>query len=254
MKASLLSLALGLMAVLVISACQKDPITPPNNTPSPLYIFYTIAADTTVSFSTNATGATSYYWQFGDGSTSTDAAPTHQYTQVGSYTVTLQVTYTRSTTRTQTAIIAITGSNPNVTTYPYTNFKVTAASITQCSILDNWDQTTSPNSRADVYYVIKDPLGYEASRSAVEPNLSSADLPKVLNVSNGNYVYNINDNFRLSLRDDDGNAFQSMANLDFIPSARRPAPSGYNYGTDTTRVTLHDSTTTVVLTLTWWTH
>lgn len=42
-----------------------------------------------VSFINNSESALSYYWDFGDGNTSTDLAPTHNYTTAGTYDVTL---------------------------------------------------------------------------------------------------------------------------------------------------------------------
>ena len=44
----------------------------------------------------------SYKWDFGDGNTSTDTAPTHDYKSVGSYTVSLEVTDDRGNTDTKT--------------------------------------------------------------------------------------------------------------------------------------------------------
>ena len=47
----------------------------------------------TVGFTDASTGAiTSYLWTFGDGSTSTEQSPSHQYTAPGTYTVSLKVT------------------------------------------------------------------------------------------------------------------------------------------------------------------
>ena len=43
----------------------------------------------TTTFTSTSTGATSYFWDFGDGGTSTSANPTHTYNTTGSYTVTL---------------------------------------------------------------------------------------------------------------------------------------------------------------------
>ncbi|MBS1763915.1 MAG: PKD domain-containing protein, partial [Bacteroidetes bacterium] len=46
----------------------------------------------TVTFSNNSTNGVSYSWNFGDGSTSTDAVPVHTYSTAGNYTVTLEAT------------------------------------------------------------------------------------------------------------------------------------------------------------------
>ena len=57
----------------------------------------------------------SYEWDFGDGDTSTDAAPTHAYKDDGSYTVTLKVTDDRGNTDTETRddyITVLPGWNP----------------------------------------------------------------------------------------------------------------------------------------------
>ncbi|HEY5479543.1 MAG TPA: S8 family serine peptidase [Gaiellaceae bacterium] len=42
-----------------------------------------------VSFTNSSTSATSYTWSFGDGTSSTDSSPSHTFTAVGSYNVTL---------------------------------------------------------------------------------------------------------------------------------------------------------------------
>lgn len=52
----------------------------------------TAAAGETITFTANATGATSYTWNFGDGNTGTGSPATHDYSFDGSYTVTLYAT------------------------------------------------------------------------------------------------------------------------------------------------------------------
>ncbi len=46
----------------------------------------------TVNFTNNSTGANSYYWNFGDGSSSTEESPSHTYSTEGQYVVQLVVT------------------------------------------------------------------------------------------------------------------------------------------------------------------
>jgi gliding motility-associated-like protein len=43
----------------------------------------------TIDFFNESTDADSYLWDFGDGTTSTDFSPSHEYTQIGDYDVTL---------------------------------------------------------------------------------------------------------------------------------------------------------------------
>jgi gliding motility-associated-like protein len=63
----------------------------------------------TVNFSNQTTGAVSYFWSFGDGTTSTQQNPTHTYTAYGNYTVTLVATNTSgcSDTLTQAGFVRI---------------------------------------------------------------------------------------------------------------------------------------------------
>ncbi len=65
---------------------------------APLVTATAVASETNVlegeviSFGNNSNGATSYTWNFGDGSTSTDANPAYSYTQEGVYVATLTAT------------------------------------------------------------------------------------------------------------------------------------------------------------------
>lgn len=51
-----------------------------------------VCANVEINFNGMATNATTYLWNFGDNTTSTQATPTHSYSQPGSYQVTLVVT------------------------------------------------------------------------------------------------------------------------------------------------------------------
>jgi PKD repeat protein len=69
--------------------------------------FQTVLNGLLASFTNQSTGASSYLWDFGNGQTSTQAAPSHTYTQDGTYTVTLSATNScGTTTATQTILVA----------------------------------------------------------------------------------------------------------------------------------------------------
>jgi PKD repeat protein len=54
--------------------------------------FSLLIDDLTVTFQNTTTNADSYFWDFGDGATSTEESPTHTYAQGGAYTATLTAT------------------------------------------------------------------------------------------------------------------------------------------------------------------
>jgi len=68
----------------------------------------------TVNFVNESTDADNdpltYLWTFGDGQTSTEASPTHQYANVGSYDVTLQVTDDNDVSSTISQTISVSGT------------------------------------------------------------------------------------------------------------------------------------------------
>lgn len=64
-------------------------VSPPTAQFTPVY---SCANRLSVSFNNTSVGGTTYLWNFGDGNTSTAQAPTHTYTNFGTYNVTLTVT------------------------------------------------------------------------------------------------------------------------------------------------------------------
>lgn len=89
-----LKLAFLGMAVLAIS-CEKDlpeaGSIPDATPPTANFAFAQLSNDNylEVTFSNTSTSATDYLWEFGDGNTSTEVEPVHEYTSEGTYTVKL---------------------------------------------------------------------------------------------------------------------------------------------------------------------
>ncbi|WP_448563403.1 collagenase [Thalassotalea ganghwensis] len=93
-------------------ASGSENIAPTANANGP----YNAIVNTDISFSSansnDSDGSIiSYAWDFGDGNNSTEANPTHRYSQAGTYTATLTVTDNENSTGTSSAIVTITSDN-----------------------------------------------------------------------------------------------------------------------------------------------
>lgn len=91
----------------------------------------------TVNFTNTSKNSTSYVWEFGDGGTSTDVNPTHEYTTEGTYTVKLTATGAKGT-KSITKPVTIT-------------FKVTSASILISKIWKFEDVLVNGTREPDFY-------------------------------------------------------------------------------------------------------
>jgi MAM domain, meprin/A5/mu/Secretion system C-terminal sorting domain/PKD domain/Right handed beta helix region len=84
----------GTYSVEVTTTCGTDTIGDVEvmNIPDAVANFTTISSFMTAVCTNNSTGADSYLWDFGDGTSSTDMSPTHVYLDTGSFVITLIVT------------------------------------------------------------------------------------------------------------------------------------------------------------------
>jgi len=77
--------------VLAISGCDKNEDTPSNATAADFSISgFEMAAPSTITFINTSKNATSYLWNFGDGTSSTLSNPTHTYNLNGTYLLSLK--------------------------------------------------------------------------------------------------------------------------------------------------------------------
>jgi PKD repeat protein len=149
-------------------------------------------APKSVSFLNNSTGATSYSWNFGDGTSSTDIAPTHSYTTGGTFNVTLTATgQGGSATKTLSVFID----------NPVTSLKISQIELSNIPFINpgtglNWDSGNGP----DIYIVIVDPSGNAIFTTNTVSDINQAmlgtyvrySLPDItLNVLNAIYTVKI---------------------------------------------------------------
>ncbi len=92
--------------------CEFDPQNanyekPINNTVEAA-ITATTTSNLTYLFSATGTPGVTYTWDFGDGKTSTDAAPTHKYAKAGNYTVAVTAVSPKGCSKTTTYSIVVT--------------------------------------------------------------------------------------------------------------------------------------------------
>ncbi len=105
---------------IIFSGCAKDPIS-----------YFTVDKDVVyvgdiITFTNASADADSYYWDFGDGATSTEENPKHSYDKAGSYKVVL-IAETKKKASTYNTTITVKRPNEFVVNnvhYPITGFQV----------------------------------------------------------------------------------------------------------------------------------
>ena len=93
--------------VCMFSSCKKD-----EDKPAP-FVFYSVEVNgNDVTFTNKSTGASSYKWDFGDGTESTDESPTHTYPGKGKYVPTLYATSSDGMTAEASTVLQISKTSP----------------------------------------------------------------------------------------------------------------------------------------------
>jgi PKD repeat protein len=142
-----------LLMISLFFGCSKDSPTASTPTPAPTVDFIYSGANnpapSTVSFTSTATNATNYLWDFGDNSSSTAANPQHLYTAGGVYTVKLTVSGAGGTTSTiKTVNIGAALTHVKISKVTIVNIPFTKPGGTS-----GWD---TDGSGPDVFFQIQD--------------------------------------------------------------------------------------------------
>jgi len=124
--------------------------------------------------STSSVGITSWQWDFGDGNTSTDQNPTHQYSSNGQYTVSLTITDIYSNQDTETKINYIIVAND-----PGASFVADDTSVIINQAVHFTDQSTSSGTISSWQWDFGD------------GNTSTAQNPTHQYSSNGQYTVSL---------------------------------------------------------------
>ena len=90
-QSRLKSVTYFILFIILFLSCSKTS-SPPTPVVSFTWASSNLTAPSTVTFTNTSTNATAYSWDFGDGSNSTAASPTHIYATGGSYIAKLTVT------------------------------------------------------------------------------------------------------------------------------------------------------------------
>lgn len=130
----------------------------------------------TVNFNNSSSGAVSYFWDFGDGTTSTQQHPSHIYATIGSYQVTLIATDVTGCADTLVfpTSISVTQYAVNYTVPPVVNacapyaLNFSDASGAASFLWDFGDGSTSTASNP--YHVFNEPGTYTVSLTTTMPN------------------------------------------------------------------------------------
>ncbi|MCB0508692.1 MAG: PKD domain-containing protein [Chitinophagales bacterium] len=87
-----LFIILASISTLLISSCKEDCVSPEKHVTASFTvdeIILNAVSIANVQMNNTSTGATTYHWDFGDGSTSTEENPAHYYSTNGTYTIKL---------------------------------------------------------------------------------------------------------------------------------------------------------------------
>jgi PKD repeat protein len=150
MKIILKRLLILFIGFAIISCSKEDILGLDPPTVDFTFTLSSLSAPTSVSFNSNSTNATTYFWEFGDGSISSTMNPQHTYSAGGTYNVKLTVTGAggvKSLTKTVTignAISKVKITRIDIVTIPSTNGAF------------NWDTATD---KPDIYMKLSDETG-----------------------------------------------------------------------------------------------
>ena len=190
-------LILSLLLITFISSCKEDDNAPPRATAN--FDFTNCEAPCTVTFVNISQNATSYYWNFGDGTNSTEVNPKHLYENEGTYTVSLEAKGEGGNhTRTKDVVIA-----PPVFQMKYKVNGVTNEATSLQAYRDtpagNMSLTTTANGSPPLFnFIVPTPSAGFVNNSTFNFYAGSPGMAYHVDINNTNYS-SLNDSSGINL-------------------------------------------------------
>jgi PKD repeat protein len=187
---------LAILNFTLFYSCKKKEEPAPLATASFTFDGTSKPAPVFVQFRNNSANAVSYFWDFGDGTTSTELSPKHQFKNSSAYSISLTVQNIDGVTNMV--------SKPYIVLPAYTIFRVTKITLTTCPI----------------------PFPITMNSTFV------TSLPHTLNINNYNMNVN-NSSILFEIGSAGGSQFIEFTPADYIlPNADNPYPTTINVNKD----------------------
>ncbi len=186
---SLLNIAAGNYTIETTDAvCGNTTNNITVNSPNLITSYYTTTSDTVylnnggnITFNNQSTKATTYLWDFNDGSNTTLSSPTHTYTQAGTYLVNLTASINNNCSENYNRLITVTGTTTSINEINSNKVK---------SWIDNNAINLYLGDSEYQFIFISNALGENIYASKINSNQIKFDLN---NYSSGIYFVNVSD-------------------------------------------------------------
>lgn len=161
-----------------------------------------------VTFNNLSQNASSYYWDFGDGTSSTRVNPTHEYKEGGKYSVSL-----KAVENGESDLITKTVNVKNKPNAMYVT-KVILKNFPQYDGNTNWDLMSAP----DIFFEIKNASGSVLVRSGIYNECTYSDLPVTYTNNLPVKLTNLGSRYQIDFYDYDDVGNDWMAGYYFTPN------------------------------------
>ncbi len=184
---------------LCIVSCSKDEEQDQNTNEKPVVAFsYSTTDDTApvrITFANQSQNATSWIWDFGDGTSSTDPNPVHLYTTGGTYQIKL-IAFNETGSNTAGVAVVI---NP-----PFTSCRISKILLMDAPFVTAtgaaWDSASDPDLVIRLYYRNTQNLLYS---TGMIPDADSSQLPLAFSITPPYLFPSLTQEYDMLLFDDD---------------------------------------------------